>query len=71
MQFINLTKKWRRKEGQWVQNANKKGEKVRGGEGLMVSEKEVIKKWENGGGGVVFEINFFCLKLTKESGMEK
>ena len=37
----------------------------------MVSEKEVIKKWENGGGGVVFEINFFCLKLTKESGMEK
>ena len=37
----------------------------------MVSEKEVIKKWENGGGGVVFGINFFCLKLTKESGMEK
>ena len=37
----------------------------------MVSQKEVIKKWENGGGGVVFEIIFFCLKLTKESGMEK
>ena len=34
----------------------------------MVSEKEVIKKWENGGGGVVFEINFFVLSSQKSLG---
>ena len=52
----------------------KKEEKVRRGEGLMFSEKEIIKKnkkWRNGRKVVVFEINFLCLKLTKESGMEK